>query len=319
MRHTPSPTKQRALEHQFHPHRPFALVLAGGGARGLAHVGVLRALEHEGYYPAAIVGVSMGAIVAGTYSLNPDWYRELLAFDTRELPQQHARPGSSWRGRLLHLADSTRTLRSMLLGWGIGQYRPDATWNALEHLTRGRRLDEGRVPVTAVATDLRSGDRVAIRTGSAARAAYASSALAGIQPPLEHEGALLADGGYSDLAPVDLARSAAVDVVIVVDPGQPGIVAEPRNGLQAMLRAAEICHYQHAHLRFAQADLVLQPRFPHAIGTLDFSHTRLAVASGVRAVRTARAPLARLLRPAPAEPAARGAVSPAPPAERSPS
>ena len=65
------------------PPAPFALVLSGGGARGFAHVGVLRALEARGLRPAAVVGVSMGAVVATTYALRDDWYSALLAMDTR--------------------------------------------------------------------------------------------------------------------------------------------------------------------------------------------------------------------------------------------
>lgn len=58
--------------------KPFTLVLAGGGARGLAHVGVLRALEYYGYRPDAVIGISMGAIVATTYALNNKWYEAIL-------------------------------------------------------------------------------------------------------------------------------------------------------------------------------------------------------------------------------------------------
>lgn len=60
----------------------FSIVLAGGGARGFAHVGVLRALEVEGFRPEAIVDVSMGAVIGATCSLRSDWYRALLDLDT---------------------------------------------------------------------------------------------------------------------------------------------------------------------------------------------------------------------------------------------
>ena len=288
------PITRRARERS---HRSFALVLAGGGARGLAHAGVLRALEHDGYRPSMIVGVSMGAIVAVTYASNCDWYEELLNFDPEQLPQHHAPSGRSLREQVRTLIATERMIRSMLLGWGIGGHGSDVTWQALERFTRGRRLEQGRIPVVAVATDLRSGDRVALSTGSAAEAAYASSALAGVQPPLEREGALLVDGGYSDLVPIDLARASGVDVVIAIDPGQPELPADPKNGMQAMLRAAEICHEQHARMRFSEADVVLRPDFGVPIHTLDFSHHRRTIVSGMRAVREARATLANVLRP----------------------
>ena len=61
------------------------------------------------------------------------------------------------------------------------------------------------------------------------------------------------------------------------------------------MRALEICHYQHAHLRFAEADLVLRPHFPFLIDTLDFSQKRVCVATGMRAVRSKLPELRRLL------------------------
>ena len=62
------------------------LVLSGGGARGFAHVGVLRALNHLGIYPDLIVGVSMGAAVGATYALNDDWYDALIDMDISGFP-----------------------------------------------------------------------------------------------------------------------------------------------------------------------------------------------------------------------------------------
>lgn len=82
------------------PHHPFALVLAGGGARGFAHVGVLHALHHYGYAPSAIVGVSMGAVVGVTYALNPDWYVQLLTMNTTGFPEPLTPRGSDLRERL---------------------------------------------------------------------------------------------------------------------------------------------------------------------------------------------------------------------------
>jgi len=98
-------------------HPPFALVLAGGGARGLAHAGVLRALHHYGYRPSAIVGVSMGAVVGATYALNPDWYGELLAMDTNGFPASLTPRRADLRERLRALGASRYALWRMLTSW----------------------------------------------------------------------------------------------------------------------------------------------------------------------------------------------------------
>jgi NTE family protein len=147
-------------------------------------------------------------------------------------------------------------------------------------------------------TDLLSGERAVLRDGNAALAVYASAALAGVVPPLERQGRLLADGGYADIAPVDVAGAIGPATMIAVDPTPDQAVATIATGVQTLVRAVEICHHQHAHLRFTGADLVLRPRFPIPIDTLDSGHARTCVGAGIHAVRAARSGLHQLLHPA---------------------
>jgi NTE family protein len=277
---------------------PFVLVLSGGGARGFAHVGVLRALEGLGLRPAAVVGVSMGAVVAATYALRDDWYSALLAMDTRAFPRPFRTVGigqAPLRARLGMLFDYGRAIRDMFLGWGLGTPALFAGARLLRLLTLGRNLEDGRIPVAVCATDLRAGARVVLRSGSASAAAYASSALAGVLPPLRRGEQLLCDGAYADVAPIDVGRSFGHPVVVAVDAGQSLVSREIRSGFQALTRAAEICQMTHAHLHFKQADLVLAPTFGRTIDTLGFSARRECVAAGVRSVRRHEAVLRQLL------------------------
>lgn len=276
-------------------HKAFAVVLSGGGGRGLAHAGVLRALIHDGYRPAALVGVSMGAWVAATYALNDDWYRALVQMDTTRFPTVPRTHRPSLRARVRAGAAAVRLGLDMVTGWGTGSRFLAADWGLLARLTRGGRLEDGRVPVAAIATDLCSSRRAVLTSGRADEAIYASSALAGYLPPLERDGAQLADGGYIDLAPVDVARALGVEAVLAVDPDQPGPVGRLRNGLEATMRAVDICNREHTRLRLEAADLVLRPRFPERIETLDFNHKRVCAAAGIRAVRSARDALRRIL------------------------
>ncbi len=278
--------------------RSFALVLSGGGARGFAHAGVLRALEIYGPRPAALVGVSMGAVVAATYALREDWYPALLGMDTRGFPppfRSRDPQAVSLRKRFGRLLAVFNASREMFWGWGVGTRSLTAGTRLLHDLTGGMSLEGGRLPVAVCATDLQSGERVVLRSGSAAQAAYASSALAGVLPPLRRDGGLLCDGAYADIAPIDVARSFGQPVVIAVDAGQPQPVSEIRNGFQALTRAIDICQLAHAHLRFDQANLVLHPRFRRVIDTLDFDARRECVAAGMKAVRRMRRELKRLL------------------------
>ncbi len=284
-------------------HRRFALVLAGGGARGLAHAGVLRALEHEGLVPAAIVGVSMGAIVGATYVLNPNWYRALLAADVASIPGIARETGEQRATRLRAILASGRALRHLLLRWGALTPARPAIEALLEALTLGKRIEDARIPFAAVATDLASGRRAVLASGPAAEAVYASSALAGVLPPVALDGALLADGCYADVAPIDVARALGGGAVIAVNPSAGVPSPTPRNGLQAVLRAMDISVQHHALVRFDQADLELRIRLPFPIGAIDFSHQRLCVAAGVRAVRAQRAEIAAVLGSPASEPA----------------
>jgi NTE family protein len=295
---SPSKGASRSEQGASRRHRPFTLVLSGGGARGFAHAGVLRVLEAYGFRPSALVGVSMGAVVAVTYSLREDWYTALLTADTSgfpgPLPPRRNRLSISERARVVY--SYIRALRDMTLGWGVGTHALDEGERFLRSLTEDRDLEEGRVPVAVCATDLGSGERVIIRSGSAAQAIYASSALAGVLPPLERPGGrLLADGAYVDIAPIDVARAYRNPVVIAVDPGQLLEAAEIHNGLQALMRAFDICHRRHAELRFDEADLVLRPTFPRPIDTLDFDKRRECIAAGMRVARANRGRIEQLL------------------------
>ncbi|MDX2007249.1 MAG: patatin-like phospholipase family protein [Meiothermus sp.] len=280
--------------------RPFALVLSGGGARGLAHAGVIRALEHYGYRPSAVVGVSMGAVVGATYGLNPDWYEALLNMDTSGFPDPPAPSAAGLRQQLRLLPTYSQAAWSLVAGWGVGQRALPYGMALLERLTLGRALEDSRIPVAAIASDLISGDRAVLREGRAAEALYASAALAGILPPLERDGKLLADGAYADIAPIDVARALLPGAMVVaVNPHEFKNARPPRNGLQALVRALEVCHQQHAHVRFAEADVLLEPQFPFPIDTLDFGHKRVCVAAGARAVRAVLPRLRELLGAAP--------------------
>jgi NTE family protein len=277
----------------------FTLVLGGGGARGFAHVGVLRALEFYGLRPSAIVGVSMGAIVGVTYALRPeDWYERLLDMDTSSFPRPlhsgvevHGTP----KERVLRVITYLHAMHDIFLEWGIGTHAVLAGKRLLRSLTGRGRLEGGRVPVAVCATDLRSGSRAVFRTGDAAELAYASSALAGILPPLHHGGALLCDGAYSDIAPVDVARTFGHPRVVAVDPGQPLPLGDIRNGFQALLRALDISQLTHARLRFELADITLRPSFRRPIDVLDFGARRECTAAGIRAVRKELAHLRTIL------------------------
>lgn len=273
-------------------------MLSGGGAYGLAHIGVLRALEHYGLAPSTVVGVSMGAIVGSFYALNPNWYAQLKAADLTPFSQLFGFE-KNLRERAQSLATVRRVLATMVTGWGAGTRTLAYEWSLFHRLTRLKHLDEGRVPLAVTATDLTTGERVVLRDGDAAKAIYASSAIPGVFPPLELRGGLLADGGFTDNAPVDVARELLPGPVVVINVGQSYLLPRVHNGATALYQAVSSGLGYHTTAQLRTADLVLRPAFPDRFGALYFVHKRKSVAAGVAVVRENLERLRALTRPQP--------------------
>jgi NTE family protein len=281
----------RLSESQPRVGRRLGLALGGGGARGLAHVGVLRAVLEAGISIDFIAGISMGAIVATAFALKDDFLGQHVGgmVDGLRLTPGKSwarRPGpASWWASLRRLVDTAWFVADNLVWWGVAEDAIVET--ALAKVTAGRRLEEGRIPLAVVACDLMSGAPVVFRAGPAALALRASTALPGFVRPVSHNGQLLADGGFVGMVPTAVVREMGADVVIAVDVDPPCAVAEVRNGLDALLRALEICSQGHKEALLREADLVIRPEFGEPIGTLDFSRSAWCVEAGVRAGREA--------------------------------
>lgn len=279
--------------------KSFALVLSGGGARGYAHMGALKCLEEHGIRPSFIVGVSMGGLVGVTYALREDWFQALCNMNLgkelagERLSLYHRRNRFSVFQFLLYLP---KAIWAFFFGWGLTTISQIRALKVLGKLTQHKNLEEARFPVVVSATDLKSGNRIILSSGNAARAIYASAAIAGVFSPLNHEGYILVDGAYSDFAPVDVARKQKINKVITIDASQPVAIPRVRNGFQALMRAIDICHQQHAHLRFDKSDRVLRPNFPRLIDTLDFSARDECVAAGYQMILRNLPDIRRLLK-----------------------
>ena len=223
------------------------LVLSGGGARGLAHVGVLKALERAHVRIDAIAGTSMGAIVGGLYAsgMNADQLENELRqinWDTL-FATRVARPLLPQRRKEEDFEIGTG------LEFGVRDGQLSAPQGALS--TRGlelllRRLtlpvrhvddfDHLAIPFRAVATDMETGKPVILSHGDLAVALRSSMSVPGVFAPTEVAGRLLGDGGLVDNVPVDVARAMGVDVVIVVNVGTP---LSRRDSLQSVVGLTE--------------------------------------------------------------------------------
>ncbi len=206
------------------------LVLSGGGARGAAHIGVLKVLDELHIPIDAIAGTSMGAVVGGLYAsgLSADEIARVAASLNWQDAFRDRPPRQELSFRRKEEDESF--LVNFPLGISGGHFRlPKGLLQgqSLEMLLRQLTLpvatatdfDRLPTPFRAVATDLATGDPVVMGSGDLATAMRASLSAPGVFVPVERGGKVLVDGGISDNLPIDVARQMGVDVLIVVDVG----------------------------------------------------------------------------------------------------
>ncbi len=193
-----------------------ALVLSGGGARGAAHIGAIKALEEWGYVPDMIVGVSIGAVVGAGYALLKD-ARKLEEYS--RLVYEKSRKMKLSMDRILSGA-----LSKLIVKFGCwymntvkSAFPSKVYFKMFRKVFKDRRFEDTLIEFHAVATDLKTGEVVVLSHGNLMKALEASMAIPGIFPPVEIDGHLLIDGGTANNLPVDIARGLGADHVIAVD------------------------------------------------------------------------------------------------------
>jgi NTE family protein len=254
-----------------------ALVLGGGGARGLAHIGVLEVLEEEGLRPSFLVGSSMGGVVA--------------ALSAAGQPAD----------RILELARGFRFPRWFIPG---GLVTWDRIFAPAARSLVGLRFDQLALPVAVVAVDLEAGRQVVLHDGPLLPALRATCAVPGVLPPVEVDERWLVDGALVNALPVDVAAMADPDLVVAVRAGghgprsMPGL-RRPRavfSGIEILVRATEIALDRQNTLATAMVEPhVLVDVKLGGIGLRDFDRLDEAVAAGREAAREALPALRRAL------------------------
>jgi NTE family protein len=290
------------------PQRPrIGLVLAGGGAKGGAHVGVLKVLEQLHIPIDCIAGTSMGALVGGGYASGIpadkmqefiegiNWKRVVGGVGGRNLqPIEQKRQGVIYSNNLQFGIKDSR----LVLAPGLVQT------SAIDDLLRGfvgkarAQTDFNRLPIPfqAVATDMISGRMIVLDHGDLSTAMRASMALPGVFAPVDRGDQILADGGLVRNLPVDVARGLCADVVIVVNLVSPPEKADQLRGpgqmlgrtMELMIEANEQLQLQTLTAQDVRIDVPMGD-----IGTGDFERTGETIALGVTAARLAAPQLER--------------------------
>ena len=273
------------------------LVLSGGGARGGAHIGVLKELERLRVPVDAIAGTSMGAVVGGLYAsgMPADQIENLLgsvdwvdAF--RDRPSRtdlDFRRKEDDREFLVHLPVGYGG-RELKVPKGLiqGQKLAAKLREALLPVSTLERFDELPIPFRALATDLANGEPVVLDHGSLALALRASLSAPGVFAPVDVEGRLLVDGGIAENLPVDVARAMGVDVVIAVD------VSSPLQSPDSLKSALSVSNQMisiligrataRAKSGLGPGDVFLRPELG-TMSAFDFTRVRAAAVAGERA------------------------------------
>ena len=283
------------------------LVLAGGGARGAAHVGVLKVLEEMRIPIDCIAGTSMGALVGGGYASGMpaseieefldsiDWKAVVGGVGNR--PLKTAEQNS--------FDDSTGSVEVGLKGGRIVTQRGLISTGGIEnvlrsYVARARSVADFNklpIPYRAVATDMLTGDMVVLDHGDIATAMRASMAIPGAFAPVITDQYVLSDGFVVRNIPVDVARSMCADVIIAVHFVKDTATREQlSNPLQLVSRSNDVMTEANERLQLqtlTDRDIRIDV-FMKDIGTTDFQRSREAIALGEKAARTAAGRLAAL-------------------------
>jgi len=240
------------------PPRPprIGLALGGGAARGFAHIGVIQVLEENGLRPDLVVGTSAGSLVAALYA-----------------------SGKSG-AELGLLADSMD--ESAVTDWafpGRGVIRGEALARYVREATGGRAIEQMRMPLGIVATDLDSGEPILFQRGDPGVAVRASSAVPAVFQPVRIGSREYVDGGLVSPVPVRFARQMGADLVIAVDISAVPDGSATGDAMRMLLQTFSIMGRSINHFELRDADVVLRPRLTGVAGT-DFSTRKRSIQAG---------------------------------------
>lgn len=252
------------------------LALGGGAAKGLAHIGVLKELEAIEVPIAVIAGTSIGALVGGWYAATGS---------TGEI--ERVARAMTWRELVGPRDISPRRVRAF---FSLSRF---ADW--LRKETGDPAIEDLKIRFAAVATDIRTAERVVLKTGKLVDAILASIAVPMFFPPVERDGRLLVDGGLVEPVPFATCRELGAELVIGVDLSSD-VVAEAGKAISArgfwkpwqlfniFYNATSVMEHQVVMLQRRPEDIVLTPRVGHILPT-DFRRAPEAIRAGEEEVR----------------------------------
>lgn len=244
--------------------KKIGLALGGGGARGLAHIGVLQVLEENNIPVSMIAGTSFGALAGSLYALtgSAEETRDIAArfFRSREF---RALGFEKVKKRQPVKSDFIKKLRltavSIYLCWSKGFLKEKDLYKMLCSVYGDKTFDDCRIPFAAVSGDLSSGQGVSLCSGDLIRAVQGSISLPRWMEPVTLDGHLLADGYAHDIVPVDACRELGADIVIAVDVSTRKAPDPVLNAMDAYTVANSMACVRSTDKSLTAADMVISP------------------------------------------------------------
>jgi NTE family protein len=249
------------------PKRPpkFGLALGGGAARGFAHVGVIQVLEEAGIKPDVVVGTSAGSLVAAFYASGKNGAQLQQLSETMEEATI-----TDWTVPLLG--------RGMMRGDALARYVNSKTGNAL--------IEDLKMPLGIVATDLRTGAGVLFQRGDLGTAVRASSSVPSVFEPVRIGNREFVDGGLVSPVPVRYAKQMGAEFVLAVDISSPPESGKTGDMFQILMQTFTIMGKSINAFELREADLVVRPALGN-VGSADFGARRRSIEAGRAAMQQA--------------------------------
>ncbi|MFA5975968.1 MAG: patatin-like phospholipase family protein [Elusimicrobiota bacterium] len=266
----------RTLPH--HQKTKVGLALGGGGARGLAHIGVLKVLQEENIPINLIAGTSVGALIGALFA---------SGISTTDMEEMCAEIGWSSLTNYSQLSLFKLLVMEELL----------STRNMEVYLRKhigDQRFDQLKIPFTCSATDLQTGERVVFREGSVAFAARASAAVPGLFEPVLFRHRYLVDGGLVSNIPTDLLTEMGADIIVAVDVTADFSRFQPRNILATLNQAIYIQSEAMSKAELARADVVVRPQMGD-ISAIDLTRSAESIDAGILSTRLAVPAIKRVI------------------------
>lgn len=213
-----------------------AIALGSGGARGFAHIGVLKILHEEGIPIDIITGSSIGALVGSMYGVGKDierMYHLVKYFERKYFLDFHLQK----------------------MGLIVG----DRIKELIDLICYKKKIEELDIPLAIIATDLCTGEKVIFTSGEIAVAVRASISIPGIFVPMKLDNKLLVDGGLIDRIPISVAREMGADIVIGVDVSAIKKNPQINSIYDVIWQSIDILQFESVNNRELASDIMLKP------------------------------------------------------------